>query len=353
MRRRRDDVDEAPAAERAGVPPALQLLGVRAASVGLWVLVILGALAGLASFFVRQAPAGASAPKVAERPPSIGAEGFAELYVATYLSEAGAGDATGAAKAFYPVQVDLREMQARALYVAQTVALEASELGEGYWSVTVGARVLAAAGAGGYQPLETRAYQVGVARSVSGYVATSLPAQVPMPAAAVVPKLRGPGLNSPAQDEPTVAATRFFAAFLAGDGELARYVSPDSEMRAIRPAPYATITLRRVSIEEHDDAEGARLVRAEVAATDAAGRTQILGYSLELARREGRWEVRRLLTAPPLASPARPDAFPAEPATREGGRSATTATAVPATAVPATTSTTVASRASTTTTRRP
>ena len=352
MRRRRDDVDEAPAAasERPGVPPALQLLGVRAVSVGLWVLVVLGAVAGLASFFVRQAPAGASAPKIAERPPSIGAEGFAELYVATYLSEAGAGDATGAAKAFYPVQVDLREMQARALYVAQTVALEASELGEGYWSVTVGARVLAAAGAGGYQPLETRAYQVGVARSATGYVATSLPAQVPMPAPAAVPKLAGQGLNSPAQDEPTVAATRFFAAFLAGDGELARYVSPDSEMRAITPPPYATIALRRVGIEDHDGADGARLVRAEVAATDAAGRTQILGYSLELARREGRWEVRRLLSAPPLASSAEPGEFPAEPATHEGRRSTTTATAAPATTTP---TTAVASGASTTTTRRP
>ncbi|MFN2504748.1 MAG: conjugal transfer protein [Acidimicrobiales bacterium] len=351
MRRRRDDVDEAPvtASERPGVPPALQLLGVRAASVGLWGLVVLGALAGLASFFVRQAPAGASAPRMAERPPSIGAEGFAELYVATYLSEAGAGDATGAAKAFYPVQVDLREMQARALYVAQTVALAASELGEGYWSVTVGARVLAAAG-GGYQPLGTRAYQVGVARSATGYVATSLPAQVPMPAPAAVPKLAGQGLNSPAQDEPTVAATRFFAAFLAGDGELARYVSPDSEMRAITPPPYATIALRRVGIEDHDGADGARLVRAEVAATDAAGRTQILGYSLELARREGRWEVRRLLSAPPLASPAEPGEFPAEPATREGGRSTTTATAAPATTTP---TTAVASGASTTTTRRP
>ena len=349
MRRRRDDVDEA-TPERPGEPPALQLLGVRVVAVGLWVLVVLGALAGVASFFVRQAPAVASAPKTDERPPSIGAEGFAELYVATYLSEAGAGDASGAAKAFYPVQVDLREMQARALYVAQTVTLEASELGEGYWSVTVGARVLAAAGAGGYQPLETRAYQIGVARSATGYVATSLPAQVPMPAPAAVPRLAGQGLNSPAPDEPTVAATRFFAAFLAGDGELARYVSPDSEMRAITPAPYATTTLRRVGIEDSDGADGARLVRAEVAATDAAGRTQILGYSLELARREGRWEVRRLLSAPPLASPAEPGEFPAEPATREGGRSTTTATAAPATTTP---TTAVASGASTTTTRRP
>ena len=348
MRRRRDDVEEA-TPERPGVPPALQLLAVRAVSAGLWVLVVLGALAGVASFFVRQAPAGASAPRTDERPPSTGAQGFAELYVATYLSEAGAGDASGAAKAFYPVQVDLREMQARALYVAQTVTLEASELDEGYWSVTVGARVLAAAGAGGYQPLETRAYQVGVARSASGYVATSLPAQVPMPASAAVPKLAGQGLNSPAQDEPTAAATRFFAAFLAGDGELARYVSPDSAMWAITPAPYATIALRRVGIEDHDGADGARLVRAEVAATDAAGRTQILGYSLELARREGRWEVRRLLSAPPLASPAKPGAFPAEPATGEGGRSSTTATAAPATTTP---TTAVASAATTTTTRR-
>lgn len=290
------------ASKQAEVPShtgTLAVLRVRAATVALWGLVSLGALTGILALLLWVAAAPAAPKPVASRPSSAGPEGFAELFVATYLSEAG-GEQRDVLRPFYAGTVDLHDVTPGALYVSGTVALDAKELSGGYWSVTVGARILGAA-AGTYRPGGMRAYQVGVASTPQGYAATSLPAQVPLPARASTPSLRVSQLSSPMPGPTTDALQRFFAAFLAGDGEVARYVSPDSGIRVVSPAPFVSTAVRGVGAT--GPKEGPMSVRVEVEGIDADGRRQILQYSLELAQRSGRWEVRRLLGAAPLAHP--------------------------------------------------
>lgn len=340
--KRREREAKAPVSERMGA--AATVWRVRATHAGLWALVVLGALGGLVGMFARGSSA---APKVAapKQPSSLGAEGFAELYVASYLGDVGADTDDRVLRAFFPGDADLRGVQARALYVTQTVSLAAIQVSEGYWSVTVGARVLAAA-EGAYQPLGLRAFQVGVVElPVGGYVATTLPAEVPLPPTIKLPRLAGEAPGTPERNEETVALSRFFSAFLAGQGELSRYVTPDSQIAAVSPSPYASTQVRRAGIDElASDPDDGRLARVEVAATDGGGRTQVLGYALELVRRDGLWQVRRLLPAPPLFDPATlPETAPS---TTTGLRATTSST-------PSTTSTSAPASRETTTTRRP
>ena len=106
-----------------------------------------------------------------ERPPPDHSDRVASAVIprattASVATKAGGSDkAEDVLKTFYPGgDVDLRDVKPGSLYVTQTVALDATPLSKGYWSVIVGARVMAAS-PGGYVPAGLRAYQVGVARS--------------------------------------------------------------------------------------------------------------------------------------------------------------------------------------------
>jgi hypothetical protein len=271
---------------------------VRATTVGLWALVGVGALAGLAGLATRSAPA--TAAVVEPAPPSVSAEGFAEMFVATYLG-AGEEDRAAALAPFYPGATLQLEPNLATLYVTRTATVAATEVSEGYWSITVGAEVLEPAAEDAYRPGGTRFYQVGVVEAGGALAATSLPGQVPAPATAEAPELDVEGFRRADAAEPTTEAMqRFFAALVAGDGELDRYVAPGTGLRAVDPAPYASVEVQRVALRSLNEADDAYRALVEVAATDAAERTQVFHYALELAMREGRWEVTELLPAVPL-----------------------------------------------------
>jgi hypothetical protein len=290
----RGPVDSAPV--RSGWLP--RVYAVRATTVALWVLVAVGAMAGVAGLATRTTPATAAA--VDPPAPSVAVEGFAELFVATYLG-AGEEDRVRALAPFYPGATLQLERKLATLYVTRTATVAASEISEGYWSITVAAEVLEPAGEDAYRPGGTRFYQVGVVESDGALAATSLPGQVPAPATAEAPELGVEGFRRANSSEPTTQAMqRFFAALVAGDGELDRYVAPGTGLRAVDPAPYASVEVERVALRSLNEAEDAYRALVEVAATDAAERTQVFHYALELAMREGRWEVTELLPAVPL-----------------------------------------------------
>ena len=105
------------------------------------------------------------------------------------------------------------------------------------------------------------------------------------------------GLDAAPGLEETVG--RFVAAFLAGDGELARYAAPTTPIAAVQPAPFVTAEVLEAGLVDTPD--GSHQVAVVVRATDAAGRVQVLEYHLIVGQREGRWEVSELLPAPLLA----------------------------------------------------
>ena len=302
----------------------------RAMHLGLWALLALAALGGLRALV---APAARAAPPAPKPPaPTVGAEGFAELYVAAFVA---AGQGTeDSLRPYFPQTVELRDVRPGALYVARTATVEARSVGERYWAVTVAAEVLSS-GADGYRPLGTRFYQVGVAGSADGgLVATSLPAQVPAPPGAKPPPLEAGSLEDPRPDDAvSEAVTRFAQAFLTGAGELVRYVAPDANLRPVQPAPFTSVRLTRIGARDMPGPDKAQQVVAELRATDSAGRVEFLQYALELAQRAGRWEVRALLPAPPLSRPAATTSTTADasPATAPSPTPTSTTTALAAT----------------------
>ncbi len=92
---------------------------------------------------------------------------------------------------------------------------------------------------------------------------------------------------------------RFLAAYLAGDGELARYTAPASRIVAVQPPPFVSVEVLKAGFGDAPD--GFQQVAMVVRATDAAGRIQVLEYALTVVQRDGRWEVSELLPAPTLA----------------------------------------------------
>jgi len=198
------------------------------------------------------------------------------------------------------------------LWAARTATVAAVETSPGYWSVTVAAEVMAADKAGGWAAAGTRFYLVAVAVTPAGgaLVATGLPAQVSAPPLARSPRLVYQPVGATVPPDLGDSVERFVAAYVAGDGELARYVAPGSPLRPVRPAPYAKVEISSVALDGPVVPGGPVRVMATVRATDPDGRVALLSYPLALASRDGRWEGTELLAVPPLAVPTTPIGTP-------------------------------------------
>ncbi len=113
-------------------------------------------------------------------------------------------------------------------------------------------------------------------------------------------------VSVPSESDLAVGIGEFFAAYLAGAGEVGRYLAPGVRLSAVTPAPYTAVTVQQLlavqdaAAAERVPADGTTvLVCAQVEARDAAGRWP-LAYELTLKARSGRWEVAALET--PAAS---------------------------------------------------
>ncbi|MEW1889860.1 MULTISPECIES: conjugal transfer protein [unclassified Streptomyces] len=335
-------------------------------TVVVWIMVVAGPLLG---FFAVAVASSSQAPTTTGKqggtgsaPSATGPSGFAELYVAAYLA---AGEGTEEdLLPYYSEPVTLaNEPGSRSASSVVTVAAQQAE--KGYWSVTVAARISAKDKAGKMKDRGMHYYRVGV--QVSGtpeaggtidpskaaegpaspaasgpapspaqsspaaqaspqpsgsapapahrgpaalYAATSLPAEVNAPAAAEHGDLaygsdRGVSADNPVTD----TVSRFLAAYLTGQGELNRYVSPGLQVAAITPAPYESTLLTGVRDDQPADSDDAdavpedgtqRHVLVSVSAT-TGGQDYLLSYALTLTTRDGRWEVASFDTAPALS----------------------------------------------------
>jgi hypothetical protein len=148
---------------------------------------VVGSLSGPLALLASMRPIAVQAAGQSQQSSSLGAQGFAELYVAAYLGQAGEAQ-PNAVKAFFPGDPDLTGVTAGQFYVARTVAVAADQKAPGYWAVTVAADLLETV-KGKLRPLGIRYYAVGVSSDGRGYVATSLPAQVEAPPAMELPEL--------------------------------------------------------------------------------------------------------------------------------------------------------------------
>ncbi|MDH6122963.1 conjugal transfer protein [Kitasatospora sp. GAS204B] len=307
-----------------------------------WGLMLLGPLLGGAAFLSRPvsaSPARAQPPLSAPATGSQGAAGFAQLFVAAYIS-AGDGDQAKLA-AYYPGATDLRLEGASGRRSGDQLAVvRLRQSDPSVWSVTVAARIITAVGSGSAGSASSlavgtdtaiapptaaagavRYFQVAVATATAGggamgYVALALPAEVAAPPCVRAPALvYGPWRPALPGDPLAGAVTEFLTAYLTGSGDLTRYLSPGTQLAAITPPPYTALVVDELAVEGEQDgaqvsgvpAGGIRLrVLAQLRATGTDGMRVPLAYALTLQARAGRWEIASLDGAPAQATTPNP-----------------------------------------------
>lgn len=271
-----------------------------AALCGLLVLALVLSVAGITS----RSSATQAAPSVSAG--DVSPAGFAEMFVAHYLA-AGSGQ-EDTLRTWFSDAPELRGVKANQRYVARTGVLAVNAVAPGYWSVTVAADVLAT---GGPQvaDLGTHAFRVGVFDDHGRFVATGLPSEIQLPVGGRAPRTQFGDLRPPAS-EPELKDSMggFLAAYLAGSGELDRYISPGVPLSAVQPAPCARVEVSGLAVSPTTTTPTGRVVLARVSCIDGQGRSLTLDYAVRLAQRDGRWEVAELLPAVPLGSATAPTA---------------------------------------------
>lgn len=284
---------------------------------GLWSVVCAGPLLGAVA--LAQSPSesavAAQRPAVESRASqavdTAGPGGFAALAVEAYLTAA-EGDEERLAPYFPEAALEggvSLPGEAETDAVERVAPVRVAKAGSGTWSVTVSARL-----DGG-----VRYFQVPVAerRGQDGLVGMALPGEVAAPKQAELVELDY-GRPAPPRDGDPAAATlqAFFDAYLTGGGQLERYLSPGTSLHAVSPAPYARAEVTQFALSGSDDAdEGAEAEKppadgqrqqllVDVEAEAAKGVERPMTYALELAARDGRWEVAGLQPAPRTSSQA-------------------------------------------------
>lgn len=349
-----DDPDELDEAATGWQQTTVKMAGLtKLITFGVWALILAGPLLAFFAIAVagssRAAPT-ATASRTEAQPSATGPAGFAELYLAAYL-EAGEGTEDDLLP-YYPESVNLaNDPGSRTATSVVTVA--AHQVSPGYWAVTVAARISAKNKNGKTIDQGLHYFRVGV--QVSGtpeaggtarpaatvaptgstkpsatakpsgsstpaeadtppalYSATSLPAEVNAPASATHGDLAyGPARGVKGNEAVTDTVSRFFAAYLTGQGELDRYVSPGLEVAAIVPAPYKSTLVTGLQVDQgeagsdnEDDTVPVDGTRRQVLVSVSAttdGQDYLLTYALTLSSRDGRWEVAAVDAAPVLA----------------------------------------------------
>ncbi|MGW3521581.1 hypothetical protein [Streptomyces hydrogenans] len=198
----------------------------------------------------------------------------------------------------------------RPVAVVWTAAVRTEKRGSGVWAVTVAARLADAAG--GVPAEESvrglRYFTVPVTEAGSSdsraYTAGA-PYEAAGPQAGRAPVSP---YNARIEDVAlTDTVGGFLSAFLGPDGAVERYLAPGTVLARPETRFAAVETLQVVSQGRTPGVgqSGASAhVRAEVTATDTAGRTWPMAYELAVTARDGRWEIASL--APTPASSANP-----------------------------------------------
>jgi hypothetical protein len=272
------------------------LVGVRVLRALLWLVVFAGpvvaALGLVAVSDLADRVDASSRQTSAEVPADTGpVEGFAEMFLATYLTQ-GSEESPSQQSASDGGRV-----------VVRTVSLGAEQIDVGYYAVTVAAVVRAdnaVSLADAALEVGSLIYRVGVVETGSGLAVVGPPALIPHSVAGAAPDLlvgRMDGLDAVAGLEE--ATVRFLAAYLAGEGELARYTAPGSRLIPVSPAPFVSVEILEAGLVSIGDGTREEVVTVE--GIDESGRTQVLQFGLVVGERDGRWEVVELLSAPSLA----------------------------------------------------
>ena len=245
---------------------------------------VLGAAGGVVGAFRPTPTTSTDAGMQSGSSPALGTVGLAELAARDWL-------ATG--------QIDGPASESSAgghLQVLATAVVEVRTAGPARWTVTVAAELQPPASA------EAALWfvEVAVTETPEG-LATGPPAIVAGPPRTTTPSRAAEvQMSRPAPDDPLAAtAEQFLAALLSGGSDVSRYLAPGVSLQAVDPPPFLSVELEgTVVVARRPDGV---VMRAVVLARTVDDVELRMVYELDLAERDGRWEVRRLGTAPAAA----------------------------------------------------
>jgi hypothetical protein len=215
----------------------------------------------------------------------------AEFADAWLRSDADAPDSTSAMRALRLAPgVALPEPADGAKAPQKVTAVRSVHRSGSQWSVTVAAQYA--------DGVRYFAVPVTASKSGSAVAVTGTPALVAAPAAA---KAAASAYRVDVPDGPlSDTIGDFLTAYLAGSGEVDRYLAPRTSLTAVAPAvadrvDVDVVTAReKAAAAEQVAADGARVhVTASVSAHTKSGAWP-LSYELTLAARGGRWEIAEL-----------------------------------------------------------
>lgn len=213
----------------------------------------------------------------------------------------------------------------------RTVAVRSVRLSEGRWSVVVAAQFTVrddtgkpAEASGAPTVVRYFAVPVVAAEGTSGpaaFTVTSAPAQIagPEPATVATSRYVKP---LPADGALVSSLGAFFDAYLAGVGEVARYLSPGTQLNAVSATGYKAVRVDQAAADSEKaigavPGDGTRVhIQARVTATDATAGRWPLVYTLDMTARSGRWE----LTALEAGAPAKDSPSPTSSAIAGGAQ---------------------------------
>ncbi|MCQ4210423.1 conjugal transfer protein [Streptomyces longispororuber] len=281
----------------AGVDLHRTRRNVRWGRAGVWACLLAGPAALALALTTPTAPRVAqAAPAPSQRPSAATAPADPSGYVVEFVdawlrSAADAPDSVAAVRALRLAPGVLLPAPADAAKAPQRVtAVRSVQRAGGRWSVTVAAQYTDA----------VRYFAVPVTVSASGdaVTVTGVPALVAAPLSA---KAAASGYPVDVTGGPLVDTVEdFLSAYLAGGGEVDRYLAPNTSLATVDPAVADRVDVDVVTAREESAAgeqvpgAGTRVhVQAAATARTVLGRWP-LSYELTLVSRGGRWEIAAL-----------------------------------------------------------
>jgi|GEM_PF-5859120 len=276
-------LDEPPAPASPVAPPARTRMLRVAATVA-----AAAAIAAAAGWLATREPAVA--------PPPAGLTGFAELYVATYLTAAG-DEGAARLRTFYADAPPGAAFAAPDRFVTHVAAIAVRPVAPAYWAVHVAADVLSYDGAG-YRQDGLQLYLVGVVESGEGFTATSLPGRIAASAQAPIPATAtGVPIDDPAM---WTLVEGFLAAYLTGAGDLGAYASAGAGIGQGLGAVFASVAVEKVTGTAMTG--NGTLLRVTGVATDPRGATVPIEYHLAVGTEGGVLKVTAIAPGPAAAT---------------------------------------------------
>lgn len=264
----------------------------------LWVAIACGpAAVGLIAWQLNQpaaAPVESTGLDPEQQAEQVRAEEFAVRAVTTWL-EARRGQ-EDLLKALLP-QASALSLPATGMTVDDPMVAASEQVtgSTGVWSITVAATVA------DFRMQARRFFAIPVQVVGDTAVAVSLPREVAGTLLAATSPAVDYRVAVAASSSLYTTAEEFLGALLAGQGDVARFIAPAAEIRAVSPAPFTAVDVTQLAAHSsvpEAPTEGASLDVLVTAIAESGDQRVVVQYPLTLEVRAGRWEVAAIRDMP-------------------------------------------------------